>query len=547
LIQDESHKSRTKQGLGKRANEPNALLKFMLEAARRSKHVLLGTATPLQTRVEDLWDQLNILHQGDGRFVLGEEFSPWHYPDSVIPLVTGQENPTDPEVAWRFLRSPLPPVDCSAESDFRRVLHEIRSELGLQPQAFNCYDPVVRLPSAVRDDLEDLLESQQANNRFFQRHNPIVRHVVLRKRAVLEAAGLLPKVGVNLHPDGADSQAPNAFALLFSRQALRTDAYFEQAYEAAADFGSAYGKRVKSAGFMTNLMRQRLCSSRAAGISTARKLLDGQEIEDEGETLLEDRVDLLSEEREALERLIFALENAPNEDPKLRAVQHFLIQENWVKHGCIIFSQYYDSAAWVAEALSHCFPNSLLGLYAGAGKSALFRGPGARAEENREELKRLVEIEKLRIMVATDAACEGLNLQRLGTLINLDLPWNPTRLEQRIGRVKRFGQVREAVDMLNLVYQGTVDEKIYETLSARMKNRFDLFGSLPDTIQDDWIEDIERLDEKLDEYIEAQKRVNGFDIRYNANLEAEEDPWREVAQVFSRGTIDRLMRAGWDG
>ena len=48
----------------------------------------------------------------------------------------------------------------------------------------------------------------------------------------------------------------------------------------------------------------------------------------------------------------------------------------------------------------------------------------------------------IRIMVATDAACEGLNLQTLGTLINVDLPWNPTRLEQRIGRIKRFGQTR---------------------------------------------------------------------------------------------------------
>ena len=48
--------------------------------------------------------------------------------------------------------------------------------------------------------------------------------------------------------------------------------------------------------------------------------------------------------------------------------------------------------------------------------------------------------------------------------INVDLPWNPTRLEQRIGRIKRFGQRRETVDMLNLVFEQTVDEKIYERL-----------------------------------------------------------------------------------
>ena len=88
----------------------------------------------------------------------------------------------------------------------------------------------------------------------------------------------------------------------------------------------------------------------------------------------------------------------------------------------------------------------------------------------------MVAAHELKIMVATDAACEGLNLQTLGTLINIDLPWNPTRLEQRIGRIKRFGQVREKVDMLNLVNEQTVDEKVYERLSERMRDRFNLFG-----------------------------------------------------------------------
>ncbi|MBD2231483.1 hypothetical protein [Phormidium tenue] len=50
---------------------------------------------------------------------------------------------------------------------------------------------------------------------------------------------------------------------------------------------------------------------------------------------------------------------------------------------------------------------------------------------------------------------------------------------------------------------------------------FDLLGSLPDTIEDEWIEQIETLDEKLDGYINAQKRVNGFDIRYNNDLDAD--------------------------
>ena len=545
LIQDESHKSRTKQGLGKDAGQPNALLQFMLDAAGRSRHVLLGTATPMQTQVDDLWDQLRILHRGDGRFVLGNDFGPWHYPEQVVPVVTGNEQIDDLEVAWRYLRSPLPPLESSEESDFRRVIHEVRGELGMKPQDFDTAASVVDLPRAVRDDLEDLLDTERANMQFFQRHNPIVRHVVLRKRKVLEEAGLLQKVGVDLHPNQEYSRDPNTFAILFRQRALRTDQAFVNAYEAALAFGRAYGKRVGGGGFMKNLMTQRLCSSCVAGLSTAHKLLEQQALEDENELDLGQDIELAIAEQEALHDLINALKEMQGEDPKLKTVKHYLAQENWVQHGCIIFSQYYDTAAWVAENLAALFPNQLVGLYAGADKSALFRGPENRNRAKRETLKQMVEDQAIRIMVATDAACEGLNLQRLGTLINVDLPWNPTRLEQRIGRIKRFGQTRSTVDMLNLVYQDTVDENIYERLSARMKDRFDLFGSLPDTIEDEWIEHIETLDEKLDEYISAQKRVNGFDIRYNTNLDAEEDEWRNCARVLSRRSIDTLMRNGW--
>jgi hypothetical protein len=119
------------------------------------------------------------------------------------------------------------------------------------------------------------------------------------------------------------------------------------------------------------------------------------------------------------------------------------------------------------------------------------------------------------------------------------------RLEQRIGRIKRFGQTRPEVDMLNLVYQGTVDETIYERLSERMRDRYNLFGSLPDTIKDEWIEDEAQLGAHLDQFIEAQDKVNGFDLRYNEALDTDDDTWRDCARVLSRRNLAELMRRGW--
>jgi superfamily II DNA/RNA helicase len=145
-------------------------------------------------------------------------------------------------------------------------------------------------------------------------------------------------------------------------------------------------------------------------------------------------------ERAALESLIAALEGM-DDDPKLSAIRYYLREEGWLELGCIIFSQYYDTARWVADSLAAELPGELIGLYAGADRSRLYRD-GQAVGIARESLKRMVADHDIRIMVATDAACEGLNLQTLGTLINVDLPWNPTRLEQRIGRIKRFGQRR---------------------------------------------------------------------------------------------------------
>ena len=150
----------------------------------------------------------------------------------------------------------------------------------------------------------------------------------------------------------------------------------------------------------------------------------------------------------------------------------------------------------------------------------------------RDHIKKAVRERRIRLVVATDAACEGLNLQTLGTLINVDLPWNPSRLEQRIGRIKRFGQRRDRVDMLNLVYHGTVDEKVYETLSERMRERFDIFGTLPDVIEDEWIEDIETLDAKLKEFTERKKAANAFDLRYAPGATPDDQRWELCERVL---------------
>ena len=95
VILDEAHKARGRGGLGNRDNEPTNLLDFMLKIGSRTRHLLLGTATPIQTDVRELWDLLRVL-SGDAEFVLGREtFGRWRDIDQALPLVKGETDVPD--------------------------------------------------------------------------------------------------------------------------------------------------------------------------------------------------------------------------------------------------------------------------------------------------------------------------------------------------------------------------------------------------------------------------------------------------------------------
>ncbi len=94
-----------------------------------------------------------------------------------------------------------------------------------------------------------------------------------------------------------------------------------------------------------------------------------------------------------------------------------------------------------------------------------------------EERKRVQEAfaKEARILISTEAGGEGLNLQFCHVVINYDLPWNPMRLEQRIGRVDRIGQTH-AVRAVNFVFEGSVEHRVREVLEQKLAIIFKEFG-----------------------------------------------------------------------
>jgi SNF2 family DNA or RNA helicase len=533
VILDEAHKARRR---GSSDQRPNNLLDFMLSVGPRTKNLLLGTATPIQTEVNELWELMRVLNTGV-EFVMGRELhSRWARYERALPMVKGDEIPENEKEAWEWLRNPLPADEENA------LFATIRMQLGLPDQVFFTDIGYGSLNYIQRQTIAQALEPE-----FFRQNNPILRHTVLRRRQTLEAAGLLEKVGVAIHPD-PNASATHYAGIGFNGIGLLTNHPFDLAYEAAEGFTAELKKRSKAAGFMKTLLLQRICSSFESGRATAQKLLHSETPEDEENIGAPPDFlrNLTTEEMLYLNVVIRELSRPEARDPKLDAVRFFLTEhrtegKTWLEHGCIIFSQYYDTAHWIGSQLAKTLANEPVAVYAGAGRSGLFRGADFASVE-REEIKAAVKKREIRLVIATDAACEGLNLQTLGALINVDLPWNPSRLEQRLGRIKRIGQSRRTVDMLNLVYHDTQDERIYSALSSRMKDRYDIFGGLPETIEDDWIESVERLEEMMDQYVHLRQQARDiFEMRYQETIDADKNRWELCSRVLSRrDVIDRL-------
>lgn len=574
VVLDEAHRARQRNVRQAGRDAPNNLLDFLRHIARKTRHLLLGTATPIQTEIREVWDLMDALGQ-NAEFVLGSRYSSWRDCARAAPILRGETVPGQYADLWEWVRDPIPHPD---EDLWFSML---RNLLELPDTTYVATSSVSSLPPAVIQLLDDARASG-----FLASNNPFTRHIVLRRRSVLEKEGLLETIGLTIHP--RPDAPPGAYRhVSFDGIGLLTSPSFKVAYEAVEEFTRLLHQRVRGGGFMKAIMLQRLCSSLEAGRRTARQLLEDPAAPEAAEALpldgelaadfaldldmeadldidIDDEIaditaglralrPLTPEERECLANVLRELSREEIRDPKLDAVYTFLVEgpadeKPWLEYGCIVFSQYFDTARYMAEQVAARLPGEPVALYAGASKSLLYRGTEPPSRVEREEIKTAVRQRAIRLVFATDAACEGLNLQTLGTLINVDLPWNPARLEQRIGRVRRIGQARPRVSVLNLTYHDTQDEKIYEALSRRLKERFELFGSVPDILEAEWISDLHEFEQMLDRYIHLRDQAQTpFSLRYEQRLlqNPNEHLWEKCERVLSRRDILERLNRPW--
>ncbi|MGI6656128.1 MAG: DEAD/DEAH box helicase [Desulfobulbus sp.] len=192
--------------------------------------------------------------------------------------------------------------------------------------------------------------------------------------------------------------------------------------------------------------------------------MDGQELLDE---LLKSHVSALQSEGSHVEILLDAAVRCEQAGPDAKAealiewVYELQAEENEPDLKVLIFTEFVPTQQMLKEFLE------------ARGISVVTLNGSMDMEERKQAQDAFRKSH--RVLVSTDAGGEGLNLQFAHVIINYDIPWNPMRLEQRIGRVDRIGQPKK-VRAINFVFEDSVEFRVREVLEQKLSVIFDEFG-----------------------------------------------------------------------
>lgn len=186
----------------------------------------------------------------------------------------------------------------------------------------------------------------------------------------------------------------------------------------------------------------------------------------------------------------------------------------------LLFSRYTDTVDALIKAFEEESEGEIAyGIY--TGKTSSIVRDGRETPCDKSMIKKELFDKSLRIVICSDAASEGLNLQAARVLINVDVPWTPSRLEQRIGRVARLGQTAKEVDIYNVWYPDSIEARMYHRIQKRLKDTNLAIGEFPDVIANS-IKEAVLEDSDTDDSLE---QLN--DLRNSYQMKALEELWHD--------------------
>lgn len=464
-----------KGSLGPLEGGPNKILRLMQQLRERTRGLVLLTATPMQVHPVEIWDLLNL-------FGLPPQWDA----GAFVRFFEEIEEPNPSAEAFEDLAR----LFRASERAYGEVSMEDVARLGGVGRV-----PAKIILDALRDPstlLRKRLETSERKLalRIMKRNTP-VRHFVSRAtREILRAYFRQGRISTPI----AERRIDDRFIDLSTDENQlyqRVEDYITDRYNRASE-------RERSAvGFVMTIYRRRLASSFAALRKTledhlaaskgARDLqaaeddipddVTAEELPDVDEVAAREREGLRALESADIEDLLSRIRRLPP-DTKVEELKRVLRELRRGAHAQVmVFTQYTDTMDFVREELGR---NRELRVMCFSGRGGEVRDSDGRWRlVSRDDIKRRFREGQADVLLCSDAAAEGLNFQFCGALINYDLPWNPMKVEQRIGRIDRLGQQHPEVLIANLHYRDTVETDVYLAL----RNRIQLLQSVVGRLQ----------------------------------------------------------------
>ena len=201
--------------------------------------------------------------------------------------------------------------------------------------------------------------------------------------------------------------------------------------------------------------------------------------------VLEASVRLMENEEPAL-RALLALAEKVRDETKIRTIMDVL-RERFADRPILFFTEYKATQSLLMSALLREFGEGSVAFINGDDRAEDVQGSDGRVitlRQKREEAAMEFNSGTARFLISTEAGGEGIDLQeRCHTLVHVDLPWNPMRLHQRVGRLNRYGQTRR-VEVLSLRNPDTVESRIWDKLNEKLSHITLALGQVMDEPED---------------------------------------------------------------
>ncbi|MEG3985318.1 SNF2-related protein, partial [Microcoleus sp. T3B2] len=467
VILDEAHHAR-RQSPQNRKETPNRLLQLMQQLKEKTRSLLLLSATPMQIDAIEVFDLLQLLGLR-GHWSYGENFCNY--------FSTLSDKPDRQTLNfWQLMSvdyfqqggSPCARLQEYLQKGDRLLYYKLR-DVWEKNQRVN--------PKQVAEDTDFIAASRQYLTVNTPLKDLMFRHTRDTLRQYYQRGLLDRDIPHRAVRDNAITLENNREVPLY----LAVSNYVRHFYNLAQKDNR------KALGFLMTLYRKRLTSSFYAIRESLQRRLEGISITEDDFHDLDDADDVILEGMESyfepadpeeikyLEDLLYQFENT-GEDSKLSHFITILRQELIQRESAIVFTQYTDTMDYLRTALQQLY-GAQIACYSGRGGELYQNGQWRIFPK--EQIKTKFREGIIKILLCTESASEGLNLQTCGVLINYDMPWNPMRVEQRIGRLDRIGQIYDTVRIHNFYYDGTVEAKVYK----KLRDRIDAFQTVVGNLQ----------------------------------------------------------------